>query len=122
MKLKKLSPDDRMRNFGLTFKEMSQMKQVVALFGRNGSGKSRLLGCLPAHLSRLASDANAINRRLSNLAKTEDSHKIPDHESLWTLQKEMQEKIDPSGGFLTLEIPQPFCPIQELLMKNTVIC
>lgn len=43
MKIKNFIPDGNTRDNGLIFKEMRGLKQVVALFGKNGSGKSRLL-------------------------------------------------------------------------------
>jgi putative ribosome biogenesis GTPase RsgA len=59
MKIKNFTPSNTFKANGLVFAEMKNLKQVVALFGKNGSGKSRLLNYLP----------NEINQKVDRLRK-----------------------------------------------------
>lgn len=85
MKIKNFIPSDSFKsNSGLHFNEMRNLKQVVALFGKNGSGKSRLLTNLPNEFAGKINLINHLNLQLSELAEYAQKNKlnVPQEERL----------------------------------------
>lgn len=67
MKVKNLIPRPHLdQSHGLTFKEMRNLKQVVAVFGVNGSGKSRLLSYLQEEIDPKINKLLGINNSINN--------------------------------------------------------
>ncbi|HCZ34830.1 MAG TPA: hypothetical protein DHV26_02765 [Cytophagales bacterium] len=94
MKIKNFIPSDTFKANGLVFKEMKNLKQVVALFGKNGSGKSRLLAHLPNELNARINAINQVNTQIANYLTYAETRKLNlSQEAKLKSLKEDREKL-----------------------------
>jgi predicted ATP-binding protein involved in virulence len=94
MKIKNLIPSSSLRANGLVFKEMRDLKQVVALFGKNGSGKSRLLKYLPNEISMATIKLNDVNQKIKqHLRRLEANQLAKDQSSLLAALIEQKNQL-----------------------------
>ncbi len=83
MRIENFKPSNNFQSFGLIFNEMRSLKQIVALFGRNGSGKSRLLRYLPSEIDRVKQEVSTLKDRIiyyENLKKQKTLDKAEENE------------------------------------------
>ncbi len=94
MKIKNFIPSDSFKTNGLVFKEMRNLKQVVALFGKNGSGKSRLLAHLPNEINAKINSISNVSRQINEYLKKAEAYKLnPSQEAELQSLKEEKEKL-----------------------------
>lgn len=94
MRIKNFIPSDSLKSIGLGVKQMRNLKQVVALFGKNGSGKSRLLASLPNELRNKIQSIESLNRQLNELDEYSKLNKLnPSQTDLLKSLKLEKEKI-----------------------------
>nr|WP_294862406.1 AAA family ATPase [uncultured Fluviicola sp.] len=94
MKIKNFIPSDNFKANGLVFKEMRNLKQVVALFGKNGSGKSRLLAHLPNEINTKIDLITNFNNNINGYLRHAETQKLnPNQEASFQSLKEEKDKL-----------------------------
>lgn len=84
MKIKNLKTNENFRSSGLIFNEMRNLKQIVALFGKNGSGKTRLLKNLQIEINNKIGELNHLETQLNPLVQVNKRY---------VENKQLQDKI-----------------------------
>lgn len=88
MRLNNFTPSERFKSFGLNIGQMRDLKQIVALFGKNGSGKSRFLDNLPTDIMesirKIPQLKSQIRRMEMSLTRSGDKEEQAHFDSLKT--------------------------------------
>ena len=81
MKIKNFIPDNRHFLNGLSISKMANLKQVVALFGKNGAGKSRLLSLVQSEINTKMAPARNLDTKIKDLERMKENRELDESDA-----------------------------------------